>query len=36
VVRGGVPLRVPHGEWLSTITGFGALVMGGVEIAFGS
>ena len=36
VVRGAVPLRVPHGEWLSTITGFGALVLGGVEVAFGS
>ena len=36
VVRGAVPLRVPHGEWLSTMTGFGALVMGGMEVAFGS
>ncbi|HVT07524.1 MAG TPA: hypothetical protein VHO67_08705 [Polyangia bacterium] len=36
VVRGAVPLRVPHGEWLSTITGFGALVTAGVEAAFGS
>ncbi|HVY40526.1 MAG TPA: hypothetical protein VHM31_21460 [Polyangia bacterium] len=36
VVRGAVPLRVPHGEWLSTITGFGALVTAGAEVAFGS
>jgi hypothetical protein len=35
VVRGEVPLRVPHGEWLAHIEGFGALVLGGVDVAFG-
>ena len=35
VVRGAIPLRVPHGEWIATIDGFGALVLGGVDVAFG-
>lgn len=35
VVRGAVPLRVPHGEWIATIDDFGALVLGGVDVGFG-
>jgi hypothetical protein len=36
VLRAAVPLRVPHGEWIGHITGFGALVLGGVDVSFGS
>ena len=36
VLRAAVPLRVEHQEWIGHIMGFGALVLGGVDVAFGS
>lgn len=35
VLRAAVPLTVPHEEWLGHIEGFGTLVLGGIDVAFG-